>query len=174
MIDDLFEMAKLDVGHVELNYQQVAIADLISDTLGGFMAKAQRKDIAITGDIDPTVDLVTIAPDKIQRVLKNLIDNAIKYTPVGESITIRVFRCDDMGVQVDVHNTGVVIPAKTLPNLFESFYRGESSRASSEDGQRGTGLGLAIARGFVQAHGGRIWASSDEHNGTTFSFTLPD
>lgn len=174
LIDDLFEMAKLDVGHVELHYQQVALADLISDTLGGFMAKAQRKHIDIRGDIDPQVDLVMIAPDKIQRVLKNLIDNAIKYTPADERITIRVFRSDADGVQVDVHNTGIVIPAEVLPNLFDSFYRGESSRATGEDGQRGTGLGLAIARGFVQAHGGRIWASSDETSGTTFSFTLPD
>lgn len=173
LINDLFEMAKLDVGHLELNYQATTIADLISDTMGSMMAKAQKRGILLSGKVDDDVDLVYIAPEKIQRVLKNLLDNAIKYTPVGETVTICARRCEGDCVQVDVHNTGVYISVDTLPNLFDSFYRGEKSRATTDD-ERGTGLGLAIARGFIQAHGGKIWAESSPKDGTTFSFTLSE
>jgi len=173
LIDDLFQLAQLDVGHTQLDFQLMSIGDLISDTLGGMMAKAQRKGIRLHGEVEDGIHLVKMAPDKIQRVLKNLADNAIKYTPAGESVTIRACRRDLQTIQIDVHNTGVHIPQNVLPNLFESFYRGESSRATTDD-ERGAGLGLAIARGFVQAHGGEIWAESDPTSGTTFSFTLPE
>jgi len=173
LIDDLFELAQLDVGHLQLDYQQTPIRDLLSDTLGGLMVKARQRNIFLDGDVSDGIDLVYVAPDKIQRVLKNLIDNAIKYTPEGETVSVFVHRNAQRDVQVDVHNSGVYIKKDVLPNLFESFYRGEISRATSEDGQRGTGLGLAIARGFIQAHGGEIWATSTRDTGTTFSFTLP-
>jgi signal transduction histidine kinase len=173
LINDLFEMAKLDVGHLELDCQATSIADLISDTMGSMMAKAQRKEIKLSGQVDDGIDLVYVAPEKIQRVLKNLLDNALKYTPAGESVKIHARRCASDTIQVDVHNTGVYISQDTLPSLFDSFYRGEKSRAT-QDNERGTGLGLAIARGFVQAHGGKIWAESSPEKGTIFSFTLPE
>ncbi|MEO0597207.1 MAG: ATP-binding protein, partial [Chloroflexota bacterium] len=174
MITDLFEMAKLDVGHIDLDICPTSISDLISDTVGSLMAKAHNKQITLNGEVSGKVDLVDIAPDKIQRVLKNLIDNAIKYTPEGEQVTISaaLHQDDPAMIRVSVHNTGVHIPAETLPNLFDSFYRGEKSRANTDD-ERGTGLGLAIARGFVNAHGGDIWATSSAEAGTTFSFTIP-
>ncbi len=173
MITDLFEMAKLDVGHIALDVYPIPIAELISDTMGSLMAKASQKGVILEGQVEDGIDLVYVAPDKIQRVLKNLIDNAIKYTPQGESVSIKASHCDDISVRIDVHNTGVYIPDDILPNLFDSFYRGEKSRANTDD-ERGTGLGLAIARGFVQAHGGKIWATSDPEHGTTFSFTIPN
>lgn len=173
MITDLFEMAKLDVGHIDLEIYPTPIADLISDTVGSLAVKAQQKEIIIEGSVEDGIDLVYVAPDKIQRVLKNLIDNAIKYTPPGEKVIIRASHCDDVSVRIDVHNTGVHIPPDVLPNLFDSFYRGEKSRANTDD-ERGTGLGLAIARGFVQAHGGKIWAESSPETGTCFSFTIPN
>ncbi|MEM9950055.1 MAG: HAMP domain-containing sensor histidine kinase [Chloroflexota bacterium] len=173
MITDLFEMAKLDVGHIDLDLHPTPIADLISDTMGSLMAKAQHKGLKLEGSVEDGIDLVYVAPDKIQRVLKNLIDNAIKYTPSGETVSISARHCDETSVRVDIHNTGVHIPPEILPNLFDSFYRGEKSRANTDD-ERGTGLGLAIARGFVQAHGGTIWAESTPELGTVFSFTIPN
>ena len=173
LIQDLFEMARLDVGHLELDYTETPIVDLLSDTLGGLMPKAKHKQIELTGEVEDGIDLVQVAPDKIQRVLKNLIDNAIKFTPPGERVSVLVCRKATNAIQIDVHNTGVYIADDVLPNLFESFYRGEHSRANT-DNERGTGLGLAIARGFVQAHGGHIWAESAPGQGTTFSFTLPE
>ena len=172
LIDDLFELAQLDVGHLRLNMQPASISDLISDTLGSMMAKASQHGITLKGEVSDDVDMIRMAPDKIQRVLTNLVDNAIKYTRSGEAVTLRAWRDGDE-IRIDIHNSGSYIPEDVLPRLFESFYRGEGSRMRGDDGDRGTGLGLSIARGFIEAHGGRIWATSIESEGTTFSFTLP-
>ncbi|MYD10625.1 MAG: HAMP domain-containing protein [Chloroflexi bacterium] len=172
LIDDLFELAQLDVGHLKLNMQQASIRDLISDTLGSMTAKADQNGITLVGEVSDDIDMIQMAPDKIQRVLTNLLDNAIKYAESGVSVTLRAWREGD-DVRMDIHNSGSFIPQDVLPRLFESFYRGEGSRMRGNDGARGTGLGLAIARGFIEAHDGRIWATSVEADGTTFSFTLP-
>ena len=172
LIDDLFELAQLDVGHLKLNLQQASIKDLISDTLGSMVAKANQRDITLKGEVHDDVDMILMAPDKIQRVLTNLVDNAIKYAKSGVCVTLRAWRTGNE-IRIDIHNSGSFIPEDVLPRLFESFYRGEGSRVRADDGARGTGLGLAIARGFIEAHGGNIWATSVESKGTTFSFTLP-
>ena len=172
LIDDLFELAQLDVGHLRLNLQQASIRDLISDTLGSMQPKAKQQGILLKGEVSDDVDMILMAPDKIQRVLSNLVDNAIKYTESGESVTLGAWRSGGE-IRIDIHNSGSFIPEDVLPRLFESFYRGEGSRSRIGDGARGTGLGLAIARGFIEAHQGRIWASSIKAEGTTFSFTLP-
>ena len=172
LIDDLFELAQLDVGHLKLNLQRASIRDLISDTLGSMTAQAEQQGISLIGKVSDDVDMIRMAPDKIQRVLTNLVDNAIKYADSGVSVTLRAWRSGD-DVRIDIHNSGSFIPQDVLPRLFESFYRGEGSRMRGDDGGRGTGLGLAIARGFIEAHDGRIWATSVESEGTTFSFTLP-
>jgi len=171
LIDDLFELAKLDVKEFRLDYETVALSELLSDVVAALTPKAQVRQITMTCDLPADADQVSCAPDKIQRVLSNLIDNAIKYTPPNERILVASHATAE-GVQVDVTNTGVTIPAGQLPRLFDTFYRGESSRRRDDDGARGTGLGLAIARGFIEAHSGRIWASSTPTS-TTFSFTLP-
>jgi signal transduction histidine kinase len=172
LIDDLFELAQLDVGHLEIDFQEASISDLISDTIGSMTVKATQHEIILKGEVADTVDMIFMAPDKIQRVLSNLVDNAIKYTSEGESVTLRSYQTGT-DIRIDIHNSGSYIPQDVLPRLFESFYRGEHSRAQGDDGVRGTGLGLAIARGFIEAHGGRIWVTSTQGEGTTFSFTLP-
>ena len=172
LIDDLFELAQLDVGHLQLRIQRASIRDLISDTLGSMRLKAEGRGIELNGEVAEEVDMIRMAPDKIQRVLTNLIDNAIKYAESGERVTLRAWQIGDE-IRIDIHNSGSYIPEDVLPRLFESFYRGEGSRRRGDDGGRGTGLGLAIARGFIEAHGGRIWATSLETKGTTFSFSLP-
>lgn len=173
LINELFEMSQLDAGHLPLDIQPTSLRDMISDTIGSMQAKAARKHIALSGTVDEGVDVVQAAPDKIQRVLSNLINNAILYTPEHEQVMIHARRALD-GVEVAVQNTGVYIEPDELPRLFDSFYRGEKSRARTDDGARGAGLGLAIARGLVEAHGGTIRAESDPVHGTTFVFTLPN
>lgn len=173
LIDDLFEMAQLDVGHLDLDMQPASIRDLVSDTLSAMQPKANARDIILTGQVDEGVDLVRMAPDKIQRVLYNLTENALRYTPPGERVSIHVTRGEQV-IDVRVNNTGVTIPQDKLPLIFHSFYRGEESRAQTAEGERGVGLGLAIARGFVEAHGGTIGVESSVAQGTTFHFTLPD
>lgn len=172
LIDDLFELAKLDSEHLDIQFNQSSLADLISDVLSSMRAHAAKHQINLTGSVDYNIDPVYMAPDKIQRVLYNLLDNAVRYTPPGNTVTIQACR-DGEDVRVDVHNTGSAIQPSDLPHVFDDFYRGESSRAQDPDGYRGTGLGLAIARGFVEAHRGRIWVESHTTRGTTFSFTIP-
>ena len=172
LIDDLFELAQLDVGHLQISVQRASIRDLISDTIGGMRLKAAQRGIDLQGEVADDVDMILMAPDKIQRVLTNLVDNAIKYADSGVRVTLSAWRAGD-DIRIDIHNSGSYIPEDALPRLFESFFRGEGSRKRDDDGARGTGLGLAIARGFIEAHGGRIWATSEKDEGTTFSFSLP-
>jgi signal transduction histidine kinase len=172
LIDDLFELAKLDAGHLDAQYLHASLSDLISDVLSSMSAQAANRRIAMHGSVGQDIDPVYVAPDKIQRVLYNLIDNALRFTPSGGQVTIHACR-EGQQVRVDVHNTGSTISPDDLPYIFDSFYRGESSRARDENGYRGTGLGLAIARGFVEAHKGKIWAESRAESGTTFTFTIP-
>lgn len=172
MIDDLFDLAQIDAGHVNLNRERVSLSDMISDTIGSLSAKAEGLNISITGEIGDAVDLVSVAPDKIQRVLYNLLDNALRHSVPGGVITLRAAAVGNE-VRVSVHNTGEPISPSDLPHIFNRFYRGEPSRTQADNGYRGTGLGLAIVRGFVEAHGGRVAVTSDRTAGTTFTFTLP-
>ena len=172
LIDDLFELARIDVGHLKVALERASINDLISDTLDSMTIKAEHQGIQLKSEVAEDVDVIWMAPKRVQRVLSNLVDNAIKYTDEGQSVTLHAWQSNG-DVRIDIHNSGSYIPRNVLPRLFESFYRGEDSRMRGNDGMRGAGLGLAIARGFVEAHGGRIWATSTESEGTTFSFTLP-
>ncbi len=172
LIDDLFELAQLDVGHLNVVYQKASLHDLVSDTLGTMGASARHRQVELRGEVASDIDLIEMAPDKIQRVLYNLLDNAIAYTAPGSQVTLKAKRMGDK-ISIEVHNDGTSIGSDDLPHIFNSFYRGERSRAKIGNGRRGTGLGLAIARGFVEAHQGRIWVESSPDAGTTFSFTLP-
>lgn len=172
MIDDLFDLAQLDVGHLQVAFQEASLRDLISDVLGTMKPRAAVRDLQLTGIVSKEIDPVWMAPEKIQRVLYNLINNAIFYTPAGGKIELRATAAGKE-VLIEVVNSGSSIDPMELPYIFDSFYRGERSRKRAENGERGAGLGLAIARGFVEAHGGRIWAESKPGMGTKFSFVLP-
>jgi signal transduction histidine kinase len=172
LIDNLFELAQFDAGHVKLDYQMASLRDLISDTLGSMSVRAQQQGIELTGEVDPGVDMLYIAPDKVQRILSNLLDNALRYTPQGGKVSLKA-TLEPNDVKVVVRNSGTGMANLDLSQVFTRFYREEKSRAQSKDGHRGAGLGLAITRGFVEAHGGKIWAESDPIKGVTFTFTLP-
>lgn len=172
LIDDLFELSRLESGQLRFVCERVALCDLLSDTLSSITPRAEQHQITFKSEIDPGAGVVNAAPDKIQRVLQNLLDNAIRYTPVGG--TIKLTACQTEGqVCISVHNDGQPISQNDLPHIFERFYQGEASRTSGGEKHRGTGLGLAIARAFVEAHGGKIWVESEPVRGTTFFLTLP-
>ena len=118
-------------------------------------------------DVDPTY----AAPDKLSRILDNLIGNALRHTPKDGKISLQA-RIVESDTQIVVEDTGSGISPKDLPHIFDRFYRGEKSRSRQSE-ERGVGLGLAIVKGLVEAHGGKIWVESEPGQGTRFWFTLP-
>ncbi|HLA44425.1 MAG TPA: ATP-binding protein [Aggregatilineales bacterium] len=173
LIDDLFELAQLDAGHYDFTREPSSLSDLISDTLESMRAQIAAHNINLTGKVDGRIDPVLMAPEKIQRVLYNLISNAIRHTPPGGEIQLNA-RLAGNAVRIDIRDSGEGVKPEELPRIFERFYRGESARTrDGKNGQRGVGLGLAIVRGLVEAHEGKIWVESKPGEGATFSFTLP-
>lgn len=170
LIDDLFELAQLDAGVLRFEVAPHSLRDLISDTLESMRALAEHKGIVLCGNVASNVDPVVMAPEKINRVLTNLIGNAVRHTPAGGTITVEAYReTKGAPVRVDVCDTGEGISPTDLPHIFERFYRGEKSRSRATGG---AGLGLSIAKGIVEAHDGRLWVESQVGAGSTFSFTL--
>jgi len=169
LIDDFFEVAKLDSGRLQLKLEAGYISDLISDTLESMRAQAAAKNLDLSGQVAPNLPHVMMEAAQIQRVLDNLVQNAIRHTPDRGTVSIQA--CATQGeVRVDVVDTGEGIAPEDLAHVFDEFYRGEKSRNRDTGG---AGLGLAIAKGIVEAHGGRIWVESERGLGTTFRFALP-
>lgn len=168
LIDDLFQMAQLDAGGMQLDKDNSSLADLISDTLEAFSALAAQKSLRLEGSVEADVDPVLMDTRRIGRVLNNLIGNALRHTPAGGRVEVRAQRAGS-GVEVTVHDSGEGIRPEDLAHIFESFYRGEKSRSRATGG---AGLGLAISRGIVQAHGGQIHVESQPGD-TRFVFRLP-
>jgi two-component system sensor histidine kinase BaeS len=169
LIDDLFELAQLDAGGIELKLDPQSLSDLISDTLESFRPIAERRSVRLDGSVEGSVDPVTMNAPKISRVLSNLVDNAIQHSPDRGEVYLKAARIDQ-GVQVEVFDSGPGFSQDELPRVFEKFYRGESARSRAKGG---AGLGLAIAYGIVAAHGGQIWAANRETGGALVGFILP-
>jgi signal transduction histidine kinase len=169
LIDDLFQMAQIDAGGLQLERTPNSLGDLISDTLESFSTPAATQGVRLEGSVAPDVDPVTMDAARIGRVLSNLVANAVRHTPSGGRVGVQAHRAGGR-VEVTVSDSGEGIRAEDLPLVFEQFYRGEKSRSRATGG---SGLGLAIARGLVQAHGGDISVESRPGEGATFRFTLP-
>ena len=172
LVDDLFELAQIDAGVLRLELEEASLHDLISDTLASFHPQAESRGVRLVGEVDEGVDPVLMNPPKLQRVLYNLVSNALRHTPADGTVALRAMP-DGEVVRIEVADTGEGIAPGDLPRVFESSYRGEKSRTRrKEDGAPGAGLGLAIARGLVEAHGGRISVESRPGHGSRFRFTL--
>jgi signal transduction histidine kinase len=169
LLDDLFEIVEIDAGGMKLERRPGSIRDLISDALEGFSALATQGGVRLEGSPAPNVDPVFMDAQKIERVLANLLDNALRHTPAGGAVRVSVSR-EREWVLVEVRDTGEGISAEDLPHVFDRFYRGDNEQA--RDSTR-VGLGLAIARGIVEAHGGEIGIESAVGEGTRVWFTLP-
>ena len=169
LIDDLFELSRLDSGTIELQLRPSSIEEILDSSLDGMKAQISGRSLNLQSKLEGDIKPVLVDPHKIQRVLYNLIQNAIRHTPADGTIVVEAQDTGQM-VRIDVADTGQGIPEDDLDKVFDRFYRGEKSR-SREYG--GTGLGLAIARGIVESHGGRIWVESRPGTGSRFSFSLP-
>lgn len=172
LIDDLFELAQLDAGHLDLNFEWISLSDLVSDTLESFAAQSMAARITLEGSVSPVVDPVWAAPDKLSRILDNLVGNALYHTHEGGLIRMRA-TVDNDYVLISVEDNGFGIAPNDLPHVFDRFYRGEKSRSRNGERIGGAGLGLAIVKGLVEAHGGEIWVESQPGDGAKFTLKLP-
>jgi signal transduction histidine kinase len=166
LIDDLFELSRIEAGDITWTMRQVELGDLIGDTVAAFRSSAEERGVHLAAELPEGKVVAEADAEKVQRVLFNLIQNAIRHTPADGSVTVRA-KGGPGGVEVEVADSGEGIPAGEGERVFEAFYRGDSAR-----GEDGAGLGLAISRAIVEAHGGRIWLE-DAHPGTRVRFTLP-
>lgn len=168
LINDLFELSQIDAGALELRPERGSLHDLISDTLRSFGAPAAQRGVHLAGSVHAALPPVRMDGARVQRVLDNLVGNALRHTPTGGTVELRA-EVDGDAVRVTVQDSGEGIPPHELPHVFQPFYRGDAAR--SRPG--GAGLGLTIARGIVELHGGRLWVESAPGRGTAFHFTLP-
>jgi len=166
LIDDLFELSRIEAGDISWTMRQVELGDLIGDTVAAFRTSAEERGVHLAAELPDDKVVAEADAEKVQRVLYNLIQNAIRHTPADGSVTVRA-KGGPGEVEVEVADSGEGIPAGQNERVFDAFYRGDSAR----DGD-GAGLGLAISRAIVEAHGGRIWLE-DGHPGTRVRFTLP-
>jgi signal transduction histidine kinase len=172
LVDDLFELARIDAGLLELTLEAASLHDLISDTISSFQPQAEQKGVRLAGEVVGDVDPVLANPPRLQRILHNLVSNALRHTPADGAVTLRASRAGE-GVRVEVSDTGEGIAAEDLPRVFERSFRAERSRTRPEKNDApGAGLGLAIAHGLVEVHGGTMDVESDLGRGSRFHFTL--
>jgi signal transduction histidine kinase len=169
LVDDLFELARIDAGVLTLELRDAQLSGLVYSCLRGLEAEARARGVHLTAELGDAVT-VHCAPDKVERVLLNLLTNSLRHTPADGSVAVMVEPRDDE-VQVTIEDTGSGLEPASEQHVFERFWRGDRARSSTRGG--GAGLGLTIARGLVEAHGGRIWAESRPGGGARVSFTLP-
>jgi signal transduction histidine kinase len=169
LVEDLFELARIDAGVLTLELHDARLGELVSSCLRALDAEARARNIRLAAHVDPADPTVRIAPEKIERVLLNLLTNAVRHTPSDGAVSV-VVQPEPERVLVAVEDTGAGLTPTAARRMFERFWRDDEARTRSTGG---AGLGLAIARGLVQAHGGAMWAENRSSGGARVAFTLP-
>lgn len=176
LVAELLELSRIEAGRVPMNIEPVESEMLVREVMARLLPQAQRHRVQLRTSLEQGQIMVAADSKQIARVLVNLVHNAIKFTPSGGTIVIGSRRANDTMQSFFVNDTGVGIAPDDLSRIFERFYKVSQSRSRANfigPGGGGSGLGLAIARHVVEAHGGRISASSEPGKGSTFTFTLP-
>ena len=169
LIQDLFELAMLDASRVTPAFEMFSLTELIHDVVQEFELQAENANVSL--QVDPPDEVVSVYADisLIQRVLENLVGNALKYTPAGGKVSISV-RPSSVAVGVSVADTGSGISQNALPHIFDRFYKADQENATDNGSM---GLGLAIAKRILELHESEIRVVSEEQHGTRFDFDLP-
>jgi signal transduction histidine kinase len=168
LVSDLLFTARLQDGRLELEHERVDLGELVTQTVASARPRAESADVTLTVDA-AAVAPIDGEPVRLAQLLDNLVSNAIKFTPVGGSVVVRLSQRDGL-VCVEVSDTGIGIPEEERERLFQRFFR---SQTALERQIQGTGLGLYISKAIVESHGGRIGVRSGEAGGTTFFVELP-
>ncbi len=169
LVNELFELTKLEGGDTRLNCESFQFAELAQDVVQKFELAARKKNIELVAHIAQAAPFINGDIALLERVLENLLENALRHTASGGRVELTVHPQAEC-IQIQISDTGSGIPEKDLPYVFERFYRVDKSRSEYSGG---AGLGLAIARRVIELHGGEITVSSEPGRGTCFLFTLP-
>lgn len=188
LVEELHELSQIESGRVALQLVPAALAPVVMRSLERIRPQAERKGLQLHAQVPDDLPLALMDDDRIGQVLLNLLHNALKFTPEGGQLTVSATVAvvgagmaapvpgmppshePGQWIVVSVADSGIGIPASDLPRIFERFYKVDRARTRNVGG---TGLGLAIAKHLVEGHGGRIWATSVEGQGSTFYLTLP-
>jgi signal transduction histidine kinase len=169
LVDQLLDLSRLESGEVPLRIEALPLQRLVDDLISEIDMAIPGRGVQVRNDVPADLPALSADRERVHQVLFNLVDNAVRFTSVGGSVTVSARRRNG-SVEVAVTDTGAGIPPEHLPRLFERFYRADPARAR---GDGGTGIGLAIARSVVEAHGGHIRAESEPGLGSVFTFDLP-
>ncbi len=171
-IDDLLDVAKLEIGKMVINSNFFNLTSVIKETFDFYKVQADQKEIKLQTELSNSSPEVYADQDRTRQVLTNLLNNAIKFTPENGIITINAKVKDKSFVEVSIKDTGMGIPKDQQMSIFDKFEQVKGIRKKVV-GQKGTGLGLAIVKGIVEGQGGKIWVESESGKGSTFYFTIP-
>ncbi len=166
LVSEMFELAKLDSCETMINIEAFSLAELVQDVVNKFQLKAGEKQVELRVDCPSSLPFAFGDIGLIQRVLDNLIENALQHTPENGQVRVSL-TSDSNNIAVEISDTGCGIPGEALPHIFDRFYRLDKSR---QTGAQHAGLGLAIAKRILELHNGHIWARSRVDQGTTFGF----
>jgi len=167
MAQELLDLSRIESGQVELMLAPLTPKSLITSAADRMKMQAERAGLKLSVNCEDDLPNIHADKSRLEQVLVNIIHNAVKFTKPGGEVNVEAVSGED-GIRFAVQDTGVGIPAESLSRIFERFYRVDKSRTGS-----GTGLGLSISKHIVEAHGGRIWAESDEGRGSVFYFVIP-
>jgi two-component system sensor histidine kinase GlrK len=169
LVNSLLDLAKMEAGMMTFNFEPKEITPLINRVVDEMGPLIKVKEITLETKIIKTLPSIKMDSERILQVLRNLIGNALKFTPAGGRVVISALS-RDAEIEISVADTGPGIPEENLKTVFEKF-----RQLTTKDSPliRGTGLGLAIARQIITSHGGKIWAESELGKGSTFIFVLP-
>ncbi len=170
LVSNLLDLGRIETG-IGLQIERVKVKEILEEVINSLQLQATQKDIHLSHEITGLSKQFEVDADRalLQQAMYNLVENAIKYTPVSGHVKVKLeFRATSM--LMEVHDTGIGIAPLDLPHLFEKFYRSGRREAYQ---QRGTGLGLAIVKSIAERHGGRVWVDSQLGKGSTFSLEMP-
>ncbi len=168
LVQHLLDLGKIEAG-VEMEMEPCQLATIINEAVEGLEERAKAKEISLQINLPPALSLVMGNPIRLGQVITNFVDNALKFTPAGGTVTISAWEADGE-IAVEVKDTGIGIAPEDQAHVFDKFYRVKSAQVA---GIEGTGLGLAIVKSIVEGHGGRVWVESELGQGSTFGFALP-